>query len=290
MKVKRLVLSTAVALMLAAPIPALAWGGIAPTHYSMLYDLFNDDADLPEAITANPQAFVQAAVGPDLAWTPLFRTTGCSYIHSLEFAESLYAIAENDTELAMAYAWGAHLATDAAGEVSATNPNNFIPEAEPLHELVEAAMDTVIFYTFPPPDDLSSWDQVYPSFNASLMFRASIYYSRQVERVPLVWPWMADRALKTLGAVTKAEFDYLNLKNDPYLSLAFLDELASKGLLPSADFMAYYDLAVEAAGAWIGEMDGQNGQLTETPIPASLLLLGSGLLGLGLLGRRRQKS
>ena len=289
MKVKRLILLAAVFLMLAAPIPALAWG-IAPTHYSMLYDLLNDDGDLPEAITANPQAFVQAAVGPDLAWTPLFRTTGRSYIHSLEFAESLYAVAKNDMELAMAYGFGAHLAADAAGEVSASNPNGFIPEAEPLHQLVEVAMDTVIFYTFPLPDTLSSWDQVYPSFDANLLFRASIYYSRQVERVPLVWPWMAQQALRTLEATTNAEFDYLELKQDPCLSLAFLNELAGKGLLPSADFMAYYDLAVEAAGTWIAEIDGQTGQLTETPVPASLLLLGSGLLGLGLLGRRRQKS
>ena len=37
------------------------------------------------------------------------------------------------------------------------------------------------------------------------------------------------------------------------------------------------------------DFESGNGQLIPTPLPASVLLLGSGLLGLGLLGRRRKK-
>ena len=286
MNVKRLALIAALVLTLAAPIPALAWG-IAPTHYSILSDLLYNDGGLPAAITDHPQDFFQAAIGPDIAWTPLFSTTGRSYVHSFEFAASLLAVSKSDSDLAMAYAWGAHLAADATGEVSPTNPGGYIPEAEPLHELVEVAMDTVVFYTFPPPKDLSSWDQVDISFNADLLFRASIHYYQEVERVPLVWSWMADRALKTVKTTLATELDYIKLKQDACLSLAFLKSLADKGILPSADFIPYYNDSVDAAAAWIttGTVP-----LTHTPVPPSALLLGSGLLGLGLLGWRKTKS
>ena len=40
----------------------------------------------------------------------------------------------------------------------------------------------------------------------------------------------------------------------------------------------------------IFSLEGGEGKVIPTPIPASVLLLGSGLLGLGLLGRRRRQS
>ena len=299
MNFKRLALAASLALILATPVPALGWGD-APTHPSILYDLLSGDVSLPDAIATNPQVFVQAAAAPDIAWTPLFRNTGRSYIHTLEFADSLLAVAQDDSELAMAFAWGAHLAADAAGERSDANPGGYIPEAEPLHQWVEVAVDTVVFYTFPPPNGLSSWDQVHISFDTILLFRASVHYSRHVERVPLVWPKMADHALNSLEVVFTAEYDYLELKKDASLSQAFLNDLADKGILPSADFYPYYDQSVEAAAAWIlnPELSGLYyslsgagaSQVMPTPVPASVLLLGSGLLGLGLLGQRRKNS
>jgi hypothetical protein len=148
-------------------------------------------------------------------------------------------------------------------------------------------LDTVVIYTFPSPEALSSWDQVDLNFDADLLFRASVFYCREVERVPLLWPWMADRALNGLETTLNAELDYIELKEDARLSLAFLNTLADKGILPSADFVPYYDESVAAAGAWISTGIVP---LTHTPMPPSALLLGSGLLGLGLLGWRRTRS
>lgn len=253
MNLKRLALATALALSLAAPSPVLAWGN-APTHFSILSDLVNDNGSLPPAITAHPQVFVQAAAAPDIAWTALFRTTGRTYVHTPEFAGSLLAVAQDDAERAMAYAWGAHLAADAVGERSETNPDGYIPEAEPLHQLVEVAVDTVIFYdhaSFPPPFGFPSWDRVNVNFDADLLFRASLHYYRKVRRVPLVWPWVATQALQSLRTSIAAEYDYLKLKKDASLSLAFLRDLAEKGVLPSADFGGAYEEAVGAARDWI---------------------------------------
>jgi hypothetical protein len=296
MNIKRLFLTAAVALTLAAPVPAFAWGG-SPTHYSILYDLLSNSSSLPDAITGNPQAFVKAAVTPDLAWTPIFNTTGRNYVHTMDFAKSLLGAARNDSEMAMAYAWGAHLAADLAGERSGANPSGYIPEVEPMHQLVEVAVDTVIFYTFPPPYGLTSWDQVTINIDPKLLFRASINYSQQMGQVPLVWPWMVNQALNGLKTANTAEFDYIKLKKDACLSLTFLKELTGKGILPSADFEGYYDQSVDAAAAWVADMSGLNhnlsgasaSQVTHTPVPASLFLLGSGLLGLGLLGYRRKR-
>jgi hypothetical protein len=250
---KRLISATVLALTLAAPIPALAWGD-APTHFSLSAELVNEAGSLPEAIAAHPQVFVQAAAAPDIASTALFLTTGRTYVHTLEFAESLLAVAQNDAERAMAYAWGAHVAADAVAHRSETNPEGYIPEAQPLHQLVEVAVDTVIFYDhtdFPPPFDLTSWDQVNVSFDANLLFRASLHYYHKVRRVPLVWPWVATQALQSLKTAITAEYDYIKLKKDASLSLAFLKDLAAKGILPSEDFRESYQESLVAAKYWI---------------------------------------
>jgi hypothetical protein len=253
MNVKRLALAAVLALTLAAPAQALAWGN-APTHFGILYDLVKPVSPaLPPAVIANSQAFIQAAAAPDLAWTPLFKTMGLTYVHSPEFAGSLLYVAkksQNGKWLAMAYAWGAHLAADAVGHHSQANNDGYIPEAEPLHSLVEVAVDTVVFYTFSPPVG-DSWAQVNVSFDANLLYQASIHYYRHVKRVPLVWPWVASQALNGLKNSINAEYSYINLKKDASLSQAFLNDLADKDILPSGDFSPYYDASVAAAAMWI---------------------------------------
>jgi hypothetical protein len=61
-------------------------------------------------------------------------------------------------------------------------------------------------------------------------------------------------------------FEGLHLYYDPYLN-------------PELHGLTYNLMGLNQDG----------GQLVPTPVPASVLLLGSGLLGLGLLGRRRQR-
>jgi hypothetical protein len=251
MNVKRLALAAVLAVVLAAPAPALAWGD-APTHFSMGYKLVTEGA--VHFSTENSLAFGRAAAAPDLAWTPLFRNMGLTYVHTLKFAESLLAVAKSsgkDQWLAMAYAWGAHLAADAEGHRSQANDNGYLPEAEPLHSLVEVAVDTVIFYEFPKPPGYSSWAQINVSFDTNLLYQASVHYSRKVKRVPLVWPWVAAQALNGLKNSINAEYSYIKLKKDASLSLAFLNDLAEKDILPSAEFVIYYNDSVAAAAAWI---------------------------------------
>jgi hypothetical protein len=256
MNVKRLALAAVLALTLAAPAPALAWGN-APTHFSIGYKLVTTGA-VPIS-SGNYQAFGRAAAAPDLAWTPLFKTMGLTYVHSPEFAGSLLYVAkksQNGKWLAMAFAWGAHLAADAEGHHSDTNANGYIPEAEPMHSLVEVAVDTVVFYPdsdpdYAPPSGYSSWAEVNVSFDANLLYQASIHYYRNVKRVPLVWPWVASQALNGLKNSINAEYSYIKLKKDSSLSQAFLNDLADNHILPSAEFVTYYDKSVDAAAAWI---------------------------------------
>jgi hypothetical protein len=244
---RRVVAATILGLMVAMPAAGWAWGN-SPGHFSLAAALAKQNPALAAA------TFIQASAAPDIAWTPLFQTTGRTYVHSHEFAKSLLAVAQTGEEKLMALAYGAHLVADDVGHRSSANPDGYIPEASPVHELVEVAIDTIIFYDheqYPLPPGFSSWEQVNVGFDAKLLYRASLHYSRHVRRVPLVWPWMAEQALESVRSGIAVGYGYITLKQNADLSEAFLRELAEQGVVPSADFSGAYAEAVSKAAAWI---------------------------------------
>ncbi len=237
---RNLMVATTLCLVLAVPAAVLAWGN-SPTHFSIAAGLADENPELTSP------TFLRASAAPDIAWTTLFRSTGRTYVHSREFAESLRAVAQTDEERLMALAFGAHIVADEVGHGA------YIPEASPVHDLVEVAIDTIIFYDhqqFPLPPGVTAWEQVNVKFDPGLLFRASVHYARK-KRVPLVWPWLAAQALESLKGSINVGYGYIKLKKNDDLSQAFLAELASQGVVPSADFSDTYDQAVAAAAAWI---------------------------------------
>lgn len=234
-------------LICAAPAAGWAWGN-APSHFSLAAVLASQNPSLASV------TFLRASAAPDIAWTPLFRSTGRTYVHSLDFVRSLLAVAKTMDERLMALAYGAHLVADEVGHRSSANPDGYIPEASPVHDLVEVALDTIIFYEhdkFPLPPGISSWEQVNVMFDPVLLYRASVHYCRQGHRVPLIWPWMAAQALESVKNGISVSYGYIKLKKDADLSEAFLRELASQGVVPAADFSGVYEEAVNQAADWI---------------------------------------
>jgi hypothetical protein len=280
-EIMRKYLITFIALVVVVSLPgtALPWGSL--THIQGGDDLA---ASLPGQSDVN--VFILATAGPDIAWTPLFERSDRTYIHSLEFAECLFEVASSKPQypdwLDIAYGWGVHQAFDGVAHSS------FVPENPLLHSLVELAVDTVIYYEGSPSDvkPLSSYHLGWDSCNPWLISAASRLYREEYDpEAKLVRPWMVMKALATLNTEICIEYKYIQALGSPEKSEMFLNDLVLKGILPGA-WEDYYSASLVAAQGWI-DLHSASDPPAPTPIPATLLLLGSGLLGLAGFKMRR---
>jgi hypothetical protein len=256
------------------PGSALPWGYM--THFRGGDDL---TASLPSEIDFN--VFIRANACSDLAWTPFFSLSDRTYIHTPEFAECLFEVASLKPQypnwLATAYGWGIHLAFDGVAH------SLFVPENLILHSLVESAVDTCIYYEGSPSGwkPLPSYHLGWDCCNPWLISEASRLYQEDYDpEARLIRPWMVIKALATLNTMIVNEYKYIQAKGGPETSELFLNYLVSKGILPGS-WEDYYSASLDAALMWIDvHSSGDHPAPIPTPIPSTIVLLGSSLLGL----------
>lgn len=225
---------------------ALPWGN-APTHFSIGYDV-------GDVIPGYRDTFVCANACPDIAWTRVFKTRGLEYVHTGDFAECVYEVAQTYSSWhpewpATSLAWGAHLAAD---EVIHAN----ITEEQPTHQLIELAVDTVIFWDGSPlPFGTSlNWEQYNVNTDCCspwLIYLASRCYRNNIDdNVGLVYPWLVWTALNGLRSTISVEYGYIKAKSGTSLSEWFLGEMENQGFL-SGIWEEHYGDSVDAAIGWI---------------------------------------
>ena len=233
----------AVFLVLAAATgSAWAWGNI--THFSIANDLLQSE-EAPEVI--NTDVFIRAAVGPDLAWTPVFVLTGRDYVHDTGFAAALEKVAGQTKRLGwrpewrdMARAWKAHLAAD---EVAHTQ---YVPEPFVYHAMVEDAVDAAIFHGC---RELGSEPLIWQDYTINLdsCDPNLIYLASRIYRPKKpVYRWMVREGVEWLAQeidrkMAKAE------ETDCGKSGATLWVLEILGEIPDADWTPYYAASLNAA-------------------------------------------
>lgn len=225
---------------------ARPWGD-APTHFSLCGE---------EAVQATFEArfdadlfplFVEAAAGPDLAWTPLFLASGRDYVHDTAFLTSLDYVASHPRDRrwkaawrptwpVIAAAWRAHLAADEVAH------RQYVPPDSPRHDLVELAVDTCVYYQKPVPESLGdSWREVNiceAACDPWLIYWASVLYTKG--RRP-VYPWMTREALVTLRQSIDRSYELSQAAGGPESSERLLQLL-----VPGKNWRTYYDASVAA--------------------------------------------
>lgn len=248
----------ALAFVILMPRTALPWGN-GPTHFSGGNDLANGVYKGILPTSDNPNLFIRANACPDLAWTQTFKTAGLGYVHTPEFAEALYDVAQSypwkswkPNWRTIARAYGAHIAAD--GWVHSTFLANV---GEPIHSLVEISVDTLIYYNGTPINPSTPplvWENINVGYDACdpylFILASRRYRERTGQAVPTIqWGHMLV-AVPGLASSIAAEYAYHKLKGNTGLSEAYLQNLVNQGALPGG-FESYYEDSLEAAADWI---------------------------------------
>ena len=224
---------------------ALPWGD-APSHFAIGEDVLQ--AVSSTVPIRNAGLFIRANACPDIANTQLFKYFRVDYVHSLEFATSLREVAESWSWLGWrdtAYAWGAHLSADKVLHKELT-------DEQPMHQLTELAIDTVVYYDVSPPYPEVEWEQYNVSSECCspwLIYLASRRYRETHPGVALVYPWLVRMALDSLRTTINLEYGYINAKGGPELSKWFLESIPDEVL--EGDWEDHYTESVKAAVKWI---------------------------------------
>jgi len=130
--------------------------------------------------------------------------------------------------------------------------------------------------------DLTGTNETFSTDTASIGDNETVPYSSTIANTPDLLP-----------------FSFASNQGTPSL----LDDLlAANGDITNPLYMAFYEISAQMVIAFFGDGTGDrdfddmvilittNGQTTAVPLPAPLLLLLSGLFGLGFLGRFRSKA
>jgi hypothetical protein len=220
---------------------ALPWGLV--THFSVGIE----SADL---IPGYEDIFIRANACPDIAWTQIFKARGLEYVHSEEFAECLYQVAQAYSPWfpewpATASGWGAHLAADAV-----IHQPDRLTEEQPIHQLIELSIDTIVYYGDTTPAE--GWEQynVGPDCcNPLLIYLASRLYRQNHPGVALADPLRVFFALQSLRTTISAEYAYIHAKGNDDLSAWFLERMIEQGNL-GGDWYLYYLESLTAVQTW----------------------------------------
>lgn len=163
-----------------------------------------------------------ASLCPDIADTKPFREAGLAYVHTVEFARSVFSVANGTSKYSprtipagwksAAYGWWTHVATGAkagirylpveAGSESATLRTAGAP----------AAVRPSIQTTIGRPIDWEKESLADTSCDPSLLFRASLDYRETTGRegLPLAYPYRVRLAADTLGRSISAKYEAAN--------------------------------------------------------------------------------
>jgi hypothetical protein len=247
----------ALAFVILMPRTAFPWGN-APTHFSIGNDLANNHKYSILPATDSPQLFIRANACPDLAWTQTFKNAGLSYIHTLDFANTLYAVASadgNSNWITIAHGYGAHIAAD-----NTIHSTLLATVGEPIHSLVEVSIDTIIYYNGTPIDHSKkhpAWKKINVGIDAcdpALFILASISYQSTHPTVPTIQWWNMQFAVLELASSIAAEYTYHELKGNTNLSEAYLQSLVIQGVLPvQLQWESVYQDSLDAAKIWIDD-------------------------------------
>lgn len=160
-----------------------------------------------------------ASLCPDIADTQPFREAGLGYVHSVEFARSVFAVASGTSRYspreipvnwrAAAYGWWTHVATAAKAGI------RYIPvETESLTGTLRRAGTTT---TIRPRIQTTigrqiNWEKESlgkDSCDPQLLFRASLDYREKSgqDDLPLAFPYRVRTAADTLGRTISAKYE-----------------------------------------------------------------------------------
>jgi hypothetical protein len=226
---------------------ALPWGD-APSHFAIGYDVLQEISS--SGPISNEGLFIRANACPDIANTQLFKYFGLDYVHSLGFAEDLYDVAvgwSREDWQDIAFAWGAHLSAD-------NILHQHMTDEQPMHQLTELAIDTVVYYEGSPLQSYTEleWEQYNVGSDCCspwLIYLASRRYRQTHPRATLVYPWLVRMALDSLRTTINLEYGYIKAKGGPELSNWFLESIPDDVL--EGEWEIHYDNSVNAAVGWI---------------------------------------
>jgi hypothetical protein len=155
--------------------------------------------------------FLRSCLCPDIAITPSFRSGGLGYVHSVEFAESVYAVASGTSRyspevlppewMATAYSWWTHVAAKEIASISISSQTETLRPTKEADPANARPHDILLMSSTGQGIDMEKTGLTGESCHPLLLFRASLEYRWRTGNpdVNLVYPHKVRIATHTLG-------------------------------------------------------------------------------------------